>query len=127
MNRKLGAFALLVLCIPSMASSCSDEPPVGPPEKARLMLDVPGTAESGLVIRLVGAAGLEAEPADPSHRLFQNVSGDDLVVAIVGTIDDGLILELADVEGAPAAVIEQVAAPDFSLRDDLSGYAVSWE
>ena len=131
MRRRLATPALLAAL--AVTLSCDD--PVGPPDPVpgwiAVTLATPADADAALVVRLTGPA--LPLPADvegaPGATMFARPDGSGLRIAVFGDLADGLLFRfpVADTAGAAAyaATIAEVAAPDFTLREDLGAYVLT--
>lgn len=134
--RRILSTSIVLAALAAMAGTAACDDPVAPrqpvPGWILVTLATPADAEAGLVAEITGPAlplpsAVAGDPADA--RVFARVSGTTLRVGIFGELAGGVLFRfpVADTAGAASftATLVEVAAPDYSLRQDLAGYGLS--
>ena len=119
--RKL--FALLLV---AGLSACSDEGP--PPGPGSLVASVvgPNGAEGAAVVHLLGDGVTSVRVAGGTEVYVREYDSRARLVVVHPTGGDLTFeIDVDDVTDPPSFVVDAVAAPDNSLRSDVSAYSVT--
>lgn len=121
-RRAIWIWSLTIISAALLTSSCGDDgtgPP--PPLPGQLTVTVSSTAGPGaaFLFRVSGEGITGPQAINSGHRLFTNLSGDTLTVAVIGSIADGELLrfDVPDVNRAASykVTLQEVAGSDNSL------------
>lgn len=128
----LGA-ALLGSCGSDDAGAGCDptDPTCNPPAAGQLALRIRTPHFDDRAVKLTITGEFTAANAATGYRMFQAVDAGRFVVVSTGVMEresNVLIIDVPDVARLASyrATISEVAASDYRLRDDLSGYETSF-
>jgi hypothetical protein len=120
---RLLTLAFLTACL--LVTGCDRADP-GLPGELVLAVASPNGHEGAAVLRLTGG---DVETVDAANgRAFVDRAGHEIVVVVVLTAPGEIAVRLllGSVGDLPDVEIVEVAAPDNTLRTDLSGYEVTF-
>jgi hypothetical protein len=127
-------FTLLAFVMLALAGCSDDAPPtkVTPVQGGDLQVRLkspPASVDSGIVFVLMGPTPATASSASGALQLFQRISGDSTVVALIGPLSQGTVLVTVHIPNINIASsyrvgIRSVASGDGELRD-LTDYSLT--
>jgi len=118
---------MILLTTLAFTAACSDEAPVSGPGTMTATVAGPNGAEGAAVVVLLGE-GIGAITPIGSTEVYSQPGTSSTQVVLINQAGGDLAFQVAvaDTTELPAWVVEQVAAPDDALRDDVAAYTLEY-